>query len=201
MLRPRNKGDEKMVYEPKTYRTNGGDKHVIASGGEFDVESGGALKIAGTQVTATAAQLNTTKIDSASVLFTEAGAGTYTGTVAIPAGSVIVDVIVHAIALWDAVTSAVLKVGDVADDDGFFTAVNLKATDLLAAESISFAHTGGKEGADVDSPAAGAHVRRRYLAAARSVSGIVTSVGAGTAGRTLMTVIYTTPSAAAATKA
>ena len=47
-----------MAYAPKTYRTEGGDKHVIASGGELDVESGGALKLAGTQMTASAAELN-----------------------------------------------------------------------------------------------------------------------------------------------
>ena len=48
------------TYTPKTYREQGGDRMVIASGGSFDVESsgeldiesGGALKIAGTDVTA-----------------------------------------------------------------------------------------------------------------------------------------------------
>ncbi len=193
-----------MTYQPKVYRTNGGDKQVVASGGELDIESGGALKIAGTQVTATAAQLNTTKLDSQSVLFTEAGAGTYTGTVALPAGSVIHDIIIHAIALWDAADSAAMIVGDAVDDNGFFDAINLKATDLLAGESINFSHTGGKQGADIPTATAqhaNSHVNRRYLAAARNVSGVIASVGAGTAGRTLMTVIYTTPSASAATKA
>lgn len=46
------------TYQPKVYRTNGGDKMVVASGGEIDFESGGALKIAGTQVTSDAAELN-----------------------------------------------------------------------------------------------------------------------------------------------
>ncbi len=46
------------TYQPKTYRTNGGDKFVVASGGEIDVESGGSLKLAGTAVTATAEELN-----------------------------------------------------------------------------------------------------------------------------------------------
>lgn len=197
-----------MSYEPKTYRKDGGNTQVIASGGKIevesggvvDIESGGALKIAGTQVTATAAQLNSTKVESQSVLFTEAGAGTYTGTVALPAGAVVVDIIVHAIALWAAATSAEMIVGDAVDDDGFFAGIDLKATDLLAGESISFAQTGGKEGADLDDPDTGAHVRRRYLATARNIIGKVTSVGAGTTGRTLMTVVYTTPVAAAAVK-
>lgn len=46
------------TYGPKVYLTSGGDKQVIASGGEVDVESGGALKLAGTQVVATAAEIN-----------------------------------------------------------------------------------------------------------------------------------------------
>jgi len=53
-------------YQPKVYREQGGNRQVIASGGsldvesggELDLESGGALKIAGTAVTATAAELN-----------------------------------------------------------------------------------------------------------------------------------------------
>ncbi len=63
-----------MSYEPKTYRKDGGNEQVIADGGKFtvesggeaavesggslDIESGGTLKIAGVQVTASAAQLN-----------------------------------------------------------------------------------------------------------------------------------------------
>lgn len=47
-----------MSYEPKVYRERGGDRQVVASGGEIDVESGGSLKIAGTAVTASAAELN-----------------------------------------------------------------------------------------------------------------------------------------------
>ena len=157
----------------------------------------GSLFHEGTKISATPAQLNSTKVESQSVLFTEAGAGTYTGTVALPAGAVIVDVVVHAIALWAAATSAAMIVGDGVDDNGFFDAVDLKATDLLAGESVNFSHTGGLEGADLDDPAAGAHVRRRYLATARDVVGKVVSVGAGTTGRTLMTVLYTVPVALA----
>lgn len=180
----------KWVYG--VYNSSGAVKKV------FDED--GALYQQDTKLTATAAQLNSTKIESQSVLFTEAGAGTYTGTVALPAGAVVVDIIVHAIALWAAATSAEMIVGDAVDYNGFFTGVDLKATDLLAAESISFAQTGGLEFADLDAPAAGAHVRRRYLATARNIIGKVVSVGAGTTGRTLMTVVYTVPVPAAAVK-
>jgi hypothetical protein len=45
-----------MSYSIKNYTEQGGERTVI--GGEIDVVSGGALKIAGTAVTKTAAQLN-----------------------------------------------------------------------------------------------------------------------------------------------
>lgn len=132
------------------------------------------------------------------VTFTEDGAGTYTGGVTVPAGATIVDIIVHAVALWAAGTSATMKVGDT-DDDGFYTGVNLKATDLLAGESISFAQSGGKAGAY--NAGTNTHWTNRYSASERTLNGIVTSVGAGTTGRTRMTVIYSLPTVTAATKA
>jgi hypothetical protein len=48
------------TYQPKVYRKSGGDELVVASGGSLDIESGGAFKIGGVQVTATAADLNAT---------------------------------------------------------------------------------------------------------------------------------------------
>src|SRR5919197_4197218 len=85
---------------------------------------------------------------SREVTFTETtGAGTYTGSVTVPAGSTILDIQVQSTALWTAATSATLKVGDGSDDDGRYTGVNLKATDLIVGEVIRFASTGGKEGA------------------------------------------------------
>ncbi|MBV9872487.1 MAG: hypothetical protein JO214_17885 [Frankiaceae bacterium] len=129
-------------------------------------------------------------IKAAEVSITETtGAGVYTGSVNIPAGSTIHDIIVNGVALWTATTSATLKVGDAADDDGFYTGVDLKATDLLAGESISFAQAGGKAGAYI----ANSQVSPRYSAAARVISAIVTTVGAaGNAGRTRMMVLYST---------
>lgn len=133
------------------------------------------------------------------ITFTEtAGAGVYTGSVTIPAGATIVDIIAYGEALWDNAGTAVLKVGiDAVDDDGYFTGVNLKATDLLAGESLSFALAGGKAGADI----ANSQVQRRYGAAERVVSGIVTtSSTGGTAGRTRLVVMYALPTITAATK-
>lgn len=115
-------------------------------------------------------------------------AGTYTGSVKIPPDANIIDVILNARTLWDSGTSATGKVGDTVDDDGIFVGVDLKATDLLAGESISTALAGGKAGADV----ANSQFNRRttFAGAQRTISLIVTTVGVTTAGETWMTVLY-----------
>ena len=133
------------------------------------------------------------------VTFTEtSGAGVYTGSVAVPAGATIHDIVVNGVALWDNAGAVTMKVGDVADDDGYFTGVNLKATDLLAGESLSFALAGGKAGAYI----ANSQVSPRYSASARTISGIITSASTGgSAGRTRMVVLFSTdPDPLAATK-
>jgi hypothetical protein len=133
--------------------------------------------------------------------FTEtAGAGTYTGSVTIPAGATIIDVIIHGEAVWTASGAVTMKVGDATDDDGIWTNVNMKATDLTAGQSLSFADTGGKEGAyKVDTAT---QWTTRYSSSARVISGIITAAGTGgTAGRTRMVVIYALPRTSAATKA
>src|SRR5215217_5079128 len=132
-----------------------------------------------------------TRVTVAERSFTETtGAGVYTATVDVPAGATLLDIVVNGVALWTATTSATLKVGDATDDDGFYTAVNLKATDLLAGESISLESAGGKAGAYI----ANSQVSPRYSASARAIKGIVTTVGAaGSAGRTRMVVTYVAP--------
>jgi hypothetical protein len=168
---------------------------VTASAAELNILDG---------VTATAAELNAldgaTPIVAVERTFTETtGAGTYTGAVVVPAGATLLDIIVNGVALWTATTSAALEVGDGTDPDGYYTAVDLKATDLLAGESLSFAHAGGKVGAYI----ADSQVSPRYAAASRTITGTVVTVGAaGDAGRTRMVVVYALPLAtAAATKA
>lgn len=123
--------------------------------------------------------------------FTEtSGAGVWTGTVTIPAGATLVNILVSGVALWTSQTSAVLDVGDITDPDGFFTQVDLKATDLLAGESISFDNAGGKAGAYI----ANSQVSPRYYSGADAIKGILTKVGtSGTAGRTRMVVLYLLP--------
>ena len=137
------------------------------------------------------------RVEAHEVTFTENGEGVYTGSVSVPAGATILDIIVNNVVLWAAATSADMDVGDVTDPNRYFAGIDLKATDLLAGESVSFALAGGLAGAYI----ANSQVSPRYSASARVVSGIVTSTGAGTAGRTRMVVIFAMPTATAATKA
>jgi hypothetical protein len=127
-----------------------------------------------------------------------AGAGTYTGSVLLDAGTTLLDIIVNGVALWTATTSATLIVGDGDNDDGFFEATDLKATDLLAGESLSFSFAGGKAGAYL----ANSHVSPRYTGNGRTITAKVTTVGAaGSAGRTRVLVVYARMEAAKATDA
>ena len=127
-----------------------------------------------------------------------AGAGTYTASVLLDAGTTLLDIIVNGVALWTATTSATLIVGDGDNDDGFFEATDLKATDLLAGQSISFAFAGGKAGAYL----ANSHVSPRYTGNGRTITAKVTTVGAaGDAGRTRVLVVYARMEAAKATDA
>lgn len=123
--------------------------------------------------------------------FVENGAGTYTADFNLPANATIVDIIVTAEALWTAATSASLEVGDADDPDGFFTAVDLKATDLLAGESVSLGSVGTEGGVAGAYATVGTetHVTKRHSSAARTITATVASVGAGTAGRTRVLLI------------
>jgi len=94
---------------------------------------------------------------SKSVAFVENGSSTsYVGTVPIPAGSQLLDIIFVSTVLWDG-TSAGLNIGDDDDDNGFLTTTSVKATDLAVGEQFRLAAHGsisaesgqtlGKEGA------------------------------------------------------
>lgn len=155
------------------------------------------IGLGGVAVSASAAELN--KLDGipasaypvvmAEVLFTEAGAGTYTGTIPLPAGARIIDIGVDGIALWNSAGAAAIVVGDGASANGFFTSTDLKATDLLAGEINNLEHPGGKAGSYIAS-----EQRVLYSATARNVIGVVTvASGTGTTGRTRLYVVYCVP--------
>lgn len=126
---------------------------------------------------------------------------TFTGSINVPAGAYLLDVIIHAVALWNDGTAASMIVGDATDPNGFYDAVDLKATDLAAGEQARIGQTGGLEGADFDGgESAGDQIRRGYLAASRVVTGVVTVTDKdGTTGVTHMVVVYVVPTNTAAT--
>lgn len=176
-------------------------RYISTTEGEVFIPGLAAYPTSG--VTATPSELNQLAGSAGGLLqsvertFTEtSGAGTYTGAVTLPAGATIHDIIVNGVALWDNAGTVTMKVGDT-DDDGYYTAINLKATDLLAGESLSFALAGGKAGAYI----ANSQVSPRYNAGAVTINGIITtSSTGGSAGRTRMVVIYSVPTSGAATK-
>jgi len=131
-------------------------------------------------------------VQAASALFEENGAGTYTATFRLPPNATLIDVIVENIALWTAGTSASLEVGST-DPDGYFTAVDLKATDLLAGESVSLMSTqvrGGVIGAY--DTGTSTHLTRLFSSAARTIVATIVAAGTdATAGRTRVTVVHT----------
>lgn len=153
----------------------------------FFKKAGGQLGIAvqGTEVGVLDASGLAGSVHHAELLFVEAGTGTYTGTIELPANSRILDIGVDGQVLWAAGTSASIVVGDGASANGFFTSTNLKATDLLAGEINNLEHPGGKAGTYIAS-----EQRVLFSAAARDIIAVVTSSGAGTAGRTRVYVTY-----------
>lgn len=107
-----------MFYQPKVYKTDGGDKQVVASGGTLDVESGGALKLAGVQVTPTAEELNNAADVSARVQEL-----TVTGAVA--AGK-------QSVELNHASTIVAATIADASTHQGLFIVKNTSASGTAA---------------------------------------------------------------------
>jgi hypothetical protein len=146
---------------------------------------------------------------SKTISFTEGGAaGTLTGTVVIPAGATILNIQVVNVVNFGAGTSATLKVGDSFDDDGWFTGVDMKGTDLVVGEVLDISNAenwGAKQGAylvaatgrkgGVQATNAGV-----YYGTADTVAAVITTVGTtSTAGRAFMTVTYAVGQVTAAT--
>jgi hypothetical protein len=134
------------------------------------------------------------------VLFTENATNTiHTGTVVVPAGAILHDIEIINYILWTA-TSASLKVGDSVDDDGYFAAVNLKATDLVVGEVLRLSDSGAwgsEEGVYLTSAGRRGAVATNfgtYMAAGTSIIGVITvGTPATTVGRTIMRVSYSVP--------
>jgi hypothetical protein len=137
-------------------------------------------------------------VQCSEVTFTEtSGAGVYTGSVTVPAGAWIIDIIVHGVAVWDNAGAVDMDVGISGAATSYFDITSIKAAgDLVAAESISFSETGSETGTLQATNYA------RYSASARTIDGIITSASTGgSTGRTRMLVLWAMPnSSTAATK-
>ena len=127
------------------------------------------------------------------------GALTYTGSVTVPAGSYLVDIILHGTAVWNNAGAVTGKVGDVAVTDGIFTGIDMKATDLIAAEGLAASGVAGSAGGKAGADLANSQWSRRWLATERVISLIITAASTGgSTGRTRMLVLYAAPAATSA---
>lgn len=137
---------------------------------------------------------------SKTVAFVEdATSTTSTGTIIIPAGATLLDIVVTSSVLWTK-ASARFTCGDAQAANGWFVSTNLNATDLLVGEALRAAGGvqawGGVNGAYLVSATgvfgqATATKAGPFYVTAGSVIGVVTvTPGAGAAGRSFMTVTY-----------
>lgn len=123
-------------------------------------------------------------------------AGAYTGSLVVPAYCYLMDVQLQGVTLWTGSGTVAAIVGDADDADGFITSTDLKATDLLAGESISIAAgtamAGGKIGAYVANSqwCKGSGTYGQYATAARTITCTITTSGTATAGETHLLIAY-----------
>jgi hypothetical protein len=131
------------------------------------------------------------------------GDGAYSISVTLPPGAILMDFIITQKALWDSVTSATLIVGDTADPDGFFTAVDAKTTPAVGTSLRPDTVPGGTgDGAylgDTNGEFVGPASSNfgRFYEAGSVITATITKVGAGTAGRTNFVVVYSVPTVVA----
>lgn len=139
------------------------------------------------------------------VEFAETATGvSHVGTIPLPAGAILLSIQVIPQVLWGAGT-AVLKVGDTADDDGYLIGVNLKAADALVGEVFDTNISelwGAKQGAYLVAatgqrgPVA-SNFGKKYVAGSNILATITVGTPAVTTGRTTVIVRYTVPSTVA----
>lgn len=175
-------------------------KYIPASTGTTEIEVTDASSTQNLSAKSFIGDAGTGVIFSKTVLFTEdATTVTHTGTVVIPAGATLMDIIVTPQVLWTGGTAS-FTCGDANSATGWFTATNLKATDLLLGETLvasSSTNWGGVNGTYLVSATGrfgqqSANMIGGYCPTAYSVVGVV-AVGtpATTAGRLRMTVLWT----------
>ncbi|MBE3040333.1 MAG: hypothetical protein IMZ62_16165, partial [Chloroflexi bacterium] len=181
---------------------------VLGATGKLDTIDLTAFEINGASMTATAAELNAVTGNVTAVqaqanalkmvrTFTEtAGAGTYTATVAVPAGYTVLNIDWINAVVWNNTTSATMNVGDDDDPDGYFVAIDVKAVPAAAARLSSLPNVaGGSYGVYCGAPKA-------YAGAKTITATVVTVHAVGDTGRSTLIVemVKTANAVAAATK-
>ena len=128
----------------------------------------------------------------------ENGAGTYTATVAIPAGATVLDVIFRNTVVWAAATSAAMTCGDTANATGYYSSTNVKTTPAADTNGAGAGlSTRLSLGASAGTYKGGGG---KFYATADTITCTVTSVGAGTAGRSRLLVEYAIPATSIVTQ-
>ena len=200
-------GDYTTTIVPEA--TLSADNSITCPEADGDVLAAAALAqtltnktLAAPVVTGAADGVTITKI----VPFIENGTNTiHTGTVPIPAGAILNNIQVVNTVLWGA-ASAALDVGDDDDANGYFAAVDCKATDLAVGEVLETGDDGawgGTEGAYLTSAGrrGGTDTGNSgpYYGASNNIIGVMTvGTPAATTGRSFMAVTYTLPESVAA---
>ncbi len=121
---------------------------------------------------------------------------THTGTVTLPAGSLLLDIYFWSTVLWTASDAAVV-IGDAGSANGWFTTCQLDTTDLVVGERLQASNAnnwGGVNGAYLTTAGRfgqqSANVMGGYSPTAYSVIAVVSKTGAGSAGRSFLMVTY-----------
>jgi len=156
---------QNLEYQAGVRREAGGMREAIGtgasldieSGGELDIESGGALKLAGTALTATAAELNAiadvsvnggiVRVKKIAIGATPTGSEQDT-TFDLPAKSLLLDVLVDVTTAEATGGTKTLDIGLLSsesggDADGFADGISVSATGLVRAGVVTT--TGGTE--------------------------------------------------------
>jgi hypothetical protein len=147
---------------------------------------------------------------TAQLTFTQtAGDGTYTGSVALPAGAVLLDIIVANGADWDG--AAFLEIGDGGDAQGFLLGAEIQSGGATWNDGVARPFVGLASSLFLRESVVGTQLGNYYDNTTQStvrsypsggtITATVTQTGGTTVGRTGVTVVYAVPPATAATKA
>lgn len=143
-------------YQPKVYRKQGGEEFIVASGGTLEIESGGTLKLDGTTVSATAAELDEYVVNldiadgSAEAVYYVVcpHAGTISKIYTVTDGAVgTADITITAAIGATGVTNGVVTIATAASAAGDVdSATPTAANTVTAGQAVNFTVTGGGSG-------------------------------------------------------